>query len=201
MVRPNKQACAIIYPNKPPQILTMAKKIIINPEDLAVFKNAVKDAKQLIHKKVRLSSAKFKRHIITPKIDDLFPTFTPHELPTVQANESISYIHSSISTKILRNLRQGQYTIEAKLDLHGMTVKRAKLAVDDFLQTCFRHNMRVALIIHGKGQQTNVPILKNMLNQWLRQIPMVLAFCSAQTVHGSRGAIYVLLKQQTGEGD
>jgi DNA-nicking Smr family endonuclease len=38
------------------------------------------------------------------------------------------------------------------------------------------------------------PILKNEVNEWLRQIELVLAFCSARPEDGGRGAVYALLQ-------
>ncbi|HET8706021.1 MAG TPA: Smr/MutS family protein, partial [Pseudomonadales bacterium] len=40
------------------------------------------------------------------------------------------------------------------------------------------------------------PILKSSVNHWLRQLPQVLAFCSAQPKDGGLGAVYVLVKLQ-----
>ena len=98
--------------------------------------------------------------------------------------------------KILRKLSKGQYTIEAKLDLHGMTVAQARAAVTEFIGFHHQHGERVLLIIHGKGYQGRMPKLKNALNQWLRQAAPVLAFCSAMPGDGNRGAVYVLLSSR-----
>ncbi|MEE9156926.1 MAG: Smr/MutS family protein, partial [Gammaproteobacteria bacterium] len=40
------------------------------------------------------------------------------------------------------------------------------------------------------------PVLKNKLNNWLRQRDEVLAFCSTRPVDGGTGAVYVLLKRR-----
>ena len=48
-------------------------------------------------------------------------------------------------------------------------------------------------IIHGKGIDS---ILKTCVNGWLRQIPEVLAFCSAPAAQGGNGAVLVLLKKR-----
>jgi DNA-nicking Smr family endonuclease len=52
--------------------------------------------------------------------------------------------------------------------------------------------------VHGKGNGSwqKQPVLKNKLNQWLRQRDEVLAFCSARPCDGGTGAIYVLLKKR-----
>jgi len=50
-------------------------------------------------------------------------------------------------------------------------------------------------IIHGKGyrSENSHPVLKNNLNQWLRQHRDVQAFCSASAKDGGAGAVLVLL--------
>ena len=77
----------------------------------------------------------------------------------------------------------------------------AENTLDSFLQDCMRKHCRVVLIIHGKNRRSDTPILKNKLNEWLRHIHVVLAFCSAQPLHGSRGAVYVLLKRHKEEDE
>lgn len=176
----------------------MAKKKTIKPEDLALFQEAVKGSKPLTQNKIRLTPKTPKRPVVKPKIEEeLFSLNDDYDLPSVQSDDYISYKQISISNKILRKLRKGQYNIEATLDLHGKTTEQAKNAVDGFLQTCLTQDLRVVLIIHGKGQENRAPVLKNKLNHWLRKTEKVLAFCSAQNQHGSRGAVYVLLKKQT----
>ena len=91
-------------------------------------------------------------------------------------------------------MRTGQYTVEAKLDLHGMIVVEARETLARFLIECHRKGIRRVLIIHGKGRAHHHPILKNKLNHWLRQFNDILAFCSAKSKEGGTGALYVLLK-------
>jgi DNA-nicking Smr family endonuclease len=55
----------------------------------------------------------------------------------------------------------------------------------------------VALIVHGKGYRSRnrLPVIKTLLDRWLRECSQVLAFHSAQPKHGGSGAVYVLLKK------
>ena len=55
----------------------------------------------------------------------------------------------------------------------------------------------MVLIIHGKGSRnsSNAPILKNAVNEQLRRLDAVLAFCSALSEDGGVGALYVMLKK------
>ena len=53
-------------------------------------------------------------------------------------------------------------------------------------------------IVHGKGSEA---ILKTCINGWLRQLPEVLAFCSAPPKDGGNGAVLVLLKKPKADGE
>ncbi|MBV9576369.1 MAG: Smr/MutS family protein [Gammaproteobacteria bacterium] len=177
----------------------MPKHPKINQEDITAFQKAVAGTKPLIHKnKVRptfLAEPPTFKASITPPDEPLF--FRESEdLDHVQGEEFIAFAQSGISNKTLRKLRKGQYNVDAMLDLHGKSVEEAKIAIQTFLQHCLQKKLKVVLIIHGKGRHGQMPILKNKLNHWLRELNSILAFCSAAPLHGSRGAIYVLLKNR-----
>lgn len=104
----------------------------------------------------------------------------------------------SLGPKIIRKLKQGNYTLEATLDLHGFILSQAEDSLEAFIQESLDEGLRCILIIHGKGSQA---ILKNYVNDYLQYHPQVLAFCSAKPKHGSTGALYALLKKQHSTGD
>jgi DNA-nicking Smr family endonuclease len=177
----------------------MNKKL--SKEDQATFQEAMKGVKPL-KKETKIRPAPPKRKPVKHRWAEETESLNLNEsltLDPVQSEEFISYKQAGISHKILRNLRQGQYNVEAKLDLHGHTIEEARKTVDAFLQQCLQQRIRVVLIIHGKGHHSQMPVLKNKLNHWLRELPSVLAFCSATPAHGSRGAVYILLKSQARE--
>lgn len=170
----------------------------ITKDDLDTFQDAMKGTKPLSQNKIRLSAKPAIKKI--KKDNDFFEEklhfSDDSDLPDVSSEAFISFKQNDISNKSLRKLRKGQYNVEASLDLHGMSVEEARDAVESFLQQCIYKGMRVVLIIHGKGYHSSQsPILKNKLNHWLREINFVLAFSSATPQHGSRGAMYVLLKR------
>jgi DNA-nicking Smr family endonuclease len=174
----------------------MVKKTKVTSEDLAAFYKAVEGVKPLTSpKKALLTPPAAAKRILPPSLTA--PSFSlneQEEVDTVGSEAVLNYKQNGISDKTLRKLRKGQYNVEAKLDLHGMTVIEAKAAVADFLQHCLQQSIRAVLIVHGKGHHSASPILKNKINHWLRGIKVVLAFCSAGSPDGNRGAIYVLLK-------
>ena len=110
----------------------------------------------------------------------------------------IEFKRDGVQTGVYRNLRLGKYTIDARLDLHHMTVDQARQAVFQFIKDCMTHDIRCALITHGKGEGRDQPAqLKSCIAHWLPQFQEVLAFHSAQKQHGWVGATYVLLRKST----
>lgn len=169
------------------------------------FRTAVRDVKRLSHTKVSPSKPPPKIKIKRPTHLDLNPeqdsfVFSDFEyLPDINANETIQFARSGVQHKILRNLRRGNYNIEAVLDLHGKTISQARELLNSFLLGCRSRQLRTVLIIHGKGRE-NKPILKNKLNNWLRQIDEIVAFCSAAAKDGGQGALYLLLRRRVSLG-
>ncbi|HEX5515043.1 MAG TPA: Smr/MutS family protein [Gammaproteobacteria bacterium] len=118
------------------------------------------------------------------------------------SGEELMYARPGLQRRILRRLRRGHYSLAAELDLHGMTVRVAQLALQEFLLNCRRRDYRCVRIIHGKGRRSSNqgPVLKGKVDRWLRQREDVLAFCSAQPTDGGTGAVYVLLRHDRSAG-
>ena len=101
---------------------------------------------------------------------------------------------------MLKKLRNGKLSVESTLDLHGLSVEEARLQLAGFLDVCRQSGYRHVIIIHGKGfRSQSKPVIKPMVNRWLRQADEVLAFCSAQPKDGGTGAVYVLLRKTRDE--
>ncbi|HSG61170.1 MAG TPA: DNA endonuclease SmrA [Pseudomonadales bacterium] len=118
----------------------------------------------------------------------------------------LDFKRDGVQNGVYRKLKLGKYPIEQRIDLHRMTVKRARQVVFEFVEQCVENDVRNILIVHGKGlnQRLNErvapspddkAILKSYLNKWLQELPQVMAFHSAQQPHGGAGAVYVLLRK------
>ena len=111
----------------------------------------------------------------------------------------LEYKRPGVQDGVFKRLRQGKYAIESRLDLHRRTVAQARELVYQFAEDCLRNDIRVAVIVHGKGDRTpdpdNQATIKSYINKWLRDLDMVMAFHSAQRHHGGLGAVYVLFKK------
>lgn len=118
------------------------------------------------------------------------------EYDDLQPGDSLSFCRAGIQKNVFRKLKKGQFSISAELDLHGMRVKEAQVALADFIHACRERDLRCVRVIHGKGYRSNNqgPKIKPMVNAWLQQRDEILAFCSARPVDGGTGAVYILLK-------
>jgi DNA-nicking Smr family endonuclease len=114
----------------------------------------------------------------------------------LQPLDVLEFQRPGVQHGVYKNLRLGKYPLEARLDLHRHTQEQARVALYRFVQDCLEHDVRSALITHGKGEGRAKPaILKSCVAHWLPQMDEVLAFHTAQKHHGSYGATYILLKK------
>ncbi len=114
----------------------------------------------------------------------------------VTPQEVLSYRGNGLQDGVFRKLRKGKCQPDARLDLHRKTVEQARQDVYNFIDDAQKYDLRILIILHGKGEKEAIPaLLKSWINKWLREIEDVLAFHSAQQFDGGTGAVYVLLKK------
>ncbi len=106
---------------------------------------------------------------------------------------------------IMENLRAGNYSPEAHIDLHGLNALQAYRALVDFFRRSWYKGLRVVLVVPGRGKNSvnGFAVLRDKLQSWLTQDPfkrVVLAFCTAQAVDGGPGSVYVLLRKYKKKG-
>ena len=112
--------------------------------------------------------------------------------------DELKYRRHGIAEQTLRELRRGDYRVEAALDLHGMTGAEATGAITQFLASVLTRGLRCVRVIHGKGMRSGPrgPVLKQAVNNLLRRTDHVLAFTSARAHDGGTGATLVLLRRR-----
>lgn len=170
----------------------------VSAEDKQLFAQAVSGATPLERKnRADTSLPKPKRRPIKTQqhIELNDPRFS-FSAPSVSANEHIEHYEKGFRLQDLSRLRKREFDLDGQLDLHGEQETSAQSLLTHFIAQHFRLGHRHVLIIHGKGHNASGdhPILKNLVNQVLRQLPEVLAFTSAQPKDGGTGAVYVRLK-------
>ena len=114
--------------------------------------------------------------------------------------EYIEGIDHRVNPTIAHRLHRGDFSIQAHIDLHGLSVEAARETFDEFFHKSIADGKNAVLIIHGRGLSSPVaPVLKSKVYRWLTSSPWhkwVVAFTSARLCDGGAGATYVLLRQR-----
>lgn len=107
-------------------------------------------------------------------------------------------------TKLDRRARsrvaRGRVEIESRLDLHGMTLERARNRLSAFLASAQSGGASLVLVITGKGRTGDQErgALRREVPQWL-SLPefraLVIGFEEAAPGHGGTGALYVRIRR------
>lgn len=180
------------------------------PDDLELFRQATRgvrpiqvdqadtgkprfDTTQLHQRRQRASQSK-----PSIRVDGLSDQFVIDVAP----EEELAWAGNGVQDSQLRRLKAGQIPFDGSIDLHGMTVEKARELLWDFIEEATHMEVRCVRITHGKAQRQDGrrPILKSHVNTWLRQHPKVLAFTSCLPRHGGTGSLYVLLRREMLEG-
>lgn len=113
------------------------------------------------------------------------------------------YMHGKVKgldPMVFQKLKNGRFSFEAHVDLHGMNADQAGAALTDFIRDEYLKGARCVLVVHGRGMNSpaGLSVLKHEVQRLLTREPLsrvVLAFVTALPRHGGAGAIYVLLRK------
>ncbi len=178
----------------------MPRRRPISEEELELFRREVADVQPLVNDTIPPTPPERpQRPRFTARATLEHPALFSTQAGTAQVHggEALYYAVPGVQERVMRRLRRGQYPPDALLDLHGLSVEEARSEMLEFLAECRQRGVHAVLIIHGKGysSQQGQPVLKGMVNHWLRDYPDTLAFCSALPEHGGTGALYLLLRR------
>lgn len=114
----------------------------------------------------------------------------------LESDDGKSYRRPCVGPDVPRDLRRGRWVVVGQLDLHGMFVEEARVAVVDFLKKAQAQDRLCLRIIHGKGNGSpdRQSILREVVRRWLKQRDEVIAFCEARENDGGAGATIVRLR-------
>ncbi len=176
-----------------------------SPEDIS-FTSLMGDVSPLKHDKATLRtngpirkdrSRAYHRAMAEAESEQVIDGLSSEAVEIVESDEELLFAAPGVQIRVMKRLRKGHVPWEAGIDLHGMTVDTARDELSAFIRDAHRQGMRSVIVVHGKAfsQSGQQPVLKSYVNDWLRQLDHVLAFCSAQPRDGGSGALYVLLRQ------
>lgn len=128
--------------------------------------------------------------VLQEALSDVFDVTT-----LLETDESLSYRRPSVGADVVRKLRQGHWSIQNQLDLHGLRRDGAREMLTLFIRECQRRGIRCVRIVTGKGLGSpgKTPVIKHKMYGWLIQKQEVLAFVQARPAEGGAGALIVLL--------
>lgn len=175
---------------------------VLQKQENFLFAEAMQNVKPLhdnkTHHETIKPTAKLRNHSLDA--DELTihdPLSDELEVDEVSSEDTLSFCRSGIQKNVFKKLRSGQYRISDELDLHGSSIKQAKLLLVYYLQEAVQFEGCCIRIIHGKGNRSGKkPVLKTYVNHWLREHDRVLAFHTTKIKDGGSGALYLLLKRQ-----
>lgn len=120
---------------------------------------------------------------------------SPSKLPDPGGNEL-----PATDWRTAKRVKKGKMSIEARVDLHGMTQHQAHGALAAFIAESRDLGRRCVLVITGKGRGDAAPgVLRSGVPRWLNQPPnreKIISFTQAAPRDGGDGALYVLLKKK-----
>ncbi len=107
------------------------------------------------------------------------------------------YARDGVSSKLLRRLAQGDFLPDDTIDLHGLTASSARDELQMFLYSALKRNLFCVKIIHGQGNSSkNDPVIRGLIDRWLRLQIDVLAFANPPQRYGGRGVTLCILRAQ-----
>jgi DNA-nicking Smr family endonuclease len=120
----------------------------------------------------------------------------------IEIEHTPEYIEGSVQPHgrlFLDDLRAGRFSIQAHLDLHGLTLQDARFVLEEFILESVRAGFACVRVIHGRGRHSHKhhPVLKENVQRWLTSRRMsrhVVAYTSARFFDGGGGAVYVLFR-------
>lgn len=111
--------------------------------------------------------------------------------------DPVSWKREGVQEGVFRNLRLGRYSTDASLNLQQFTPAQARDELAGFIRQSHELGIRTVLLQFGRSRtaEGRANQLKSYLDQWLKQLDLVLAYHSAQPQHGGTGAAYVMLRK------
>ncbi|MBA4501908.1 Smr/MutS family protein [Marinobacterium marinum] len=149
-------------------------------------------------KAARDQTSRYRRAAAAEEIEQVIDGLSSEAKEIIDSQDELLFAAPGVQLRLLKRLRQGHIHWEAGLDLHGYSVDQARDELSTFIRDAARQQMRAVIVVHGKAftQPGQPALLKSCVNDWLRQLDPVLAFCSAQPKDGGTGAVYVLLRRE-----
>jgi DNA-nicking Smr family endonuclease len=161
-------------------------------------KPIISDDKAQLHDPAAALAEKQKRASLQTSIrDKLKNPLSMEGVKPVPPDDFIQFQQPGIQDGVFKKLRLGKYPLEVVISMAGKTLDESRDLLYQNVLSGHEKGVRALLIKHGTGENSKpFPALKkSYVNHWLRELEEVIAFHTAQPMHGGFGATYVLLKK------
>lgn len=175
---------------------------MISEEDKKLFRNSVGRVRKVKNQgnvvqhpkpKIKLKINKALRE--DPDFRDLMSDDTAW-INTDPTSE-MRFKRDGVSPKLFRALVQGKFMPDEYIDLHGLTASEARDELQYFLISALKRNLFCIKIIHGQGNSSKGdPVIRGLIERWLKLQIDVLAFANPPQKYGGRGATLCVLRSQ-----
>lgn len=149
------------------------------------------DAESSLAEKIQHAATKRKAH------ETLQNPLSLHTTRQVKPDDFIQFQQPGVQDGVFKKLRLGKYPLEETLSLTGLTIQESRDQLYRTIVSLHLRGVRALLIKHGKGEHSKPfpAYKKSHLALWLTELEAVIAFHTAQPMHGGFGSTYVLLKK------
>jgi DNA-nicking Smr family endonuclease len=158
----------------------------LGPDDKVITSQAEKTLAQQLRRKALEQQLNQANNFLSSEISQL-----------VAPNDILGFKQDGVQEGVYKNLRLGKYLIEDVLNLQQTNVETSRQLLFDTIRLNQEKGIRCMLIKHGRGEKSKPKpgYLKSAINQWLIELPQIIAFHSAQLHHGGSASVYALLKK------
>lgn len=106
----------------------------------------------------------------------------------------------AVASDVFAGIKSKKRSIDARLDLHGLTQDAAHRKAIAFISQCYARHLKTVLIITGKGSASNSEgILQKNLSRWLgahaESVKHISGITQAPRELGGAGAFVITLKK------
>jgi len=169
----------------------------LGPEDRVLWDEVKKSIKPL--KKSRPVKQAVTESVpqSTPSAKQQKPVSTAVSAPSARETPKPPPL-AKLDRRAKSRVARGRIEIDARLDLHGMTLERARSRLASFIREAQARGHALVLVITGKGAAGR-GALKHEVPHWLALAEfraLVIGFEEAAINHGGSGALYVRIRRR-----
>jgi DNA-nicking Smr family endonuclease len=176
----------------------------MNDEEISAFSEAMKDVKRLSQKKRLVerkkntaSSQMIAKSSAAKLLEETLADF--YTIDVANLPEYMEGHVEGLNPLTIERLKNGDFSIQKSLDLHGYSTETARELFEEFLKEAILSGIHCVRVIHGRGLKSKEkPVLKERLKSWILKAmnrKWIVAFSSCKMCDGGPGATYILLRK------